>query len=111
VLPRHGTWFMRTDVRYLSKRELFTSSLQFFLAGLLTLAVLAVFVVVVLLFPRMERHMILMGLSFLFEILTGMAFMGALYMFIRGCFRSRSYNPERVWQEDRARFLERTDSE
>ena len=101
-----GRPHLRTDVRYMRKAELFKSSGEFLLAGVLATGLY--FIVRTLVGPPLEPQdskgtvqtwviaLTLVGLI----IMAGMGVLGALYLFMRGCFRSRKYDPHQVWLAD-----------
>src|SRR5262245_3848048 len=101
LLRRFGP---RTDVRYMTKVELFKSGTQFLGSGLV---VLAGALGLALLVPEIEKiQPEIVGVSgFAVLIISGMGILGGLYLYVRGAFRSTSYDPEAVWQADREGWI------
>jgi hypothetical protein len=101
----------RTDVRYMTRAELFRSAWQFLLAAL----VMSVTCVAVAYFGSVANHSgdptpLIQGLFFLFWVLAGMGFAGSLYLAIRGVIRSPSYDPLSIWLADARSSIELHDS-
>jgi hypothetical protein len=92
-----------TDVRYMSKTQLFRSGIQFLLFGIGLFA--AAFGFLSVFFDFMPPAL-MMAISFPVTILSGMGVLGGLYLCIRGVFRSASYDPEAVRQADWDRWAE-----
>lgn len=84
----------RTDVKYMTKRELLASALSFVLVGLIFFSVNVGNGILIKLFsdPRnpAAAFVVIMFLSALF---AGMGFIGALYLLTRWMFRSKHYVP------------------
>ena len=96
-----GTKFLRTDVRYMSRADLFVSSRQFLLVGVLGLVLTATAGLLAVAEPRQEApNFYALVAMFLLFILSGMGLAGALYLFVRACVRGASYDPREVWLAD-----------
>ena len=91
-----GTPFLRTDVRYMSRRDLFASAVQFLLAGVLGIGLMWLLSLAGRDLPEFALAVGAFGLV----ILSGMGFAGAVYLFVRACFRSPHYDPREVWLAD-----------
>ena len=99
--PPMGTKFMRTDVRYMSKHDLFVSSRQFLLAGALCAMVTGTAFMLAITDNRSEGpNFYLLVAAFVLTILTGMGTLGGIYLAVRAVLRSSAYDPGQVWKED-----------
>jgi hypothetical protein len=85
-------WGPRTDVPCMTRRELFVEGLRFLLLGMLCTVIL---VTVAWVLDRLGagETPVAMLLTFLGFILSAMGFSAAVYLIIRGLFRSRRYVP------------------
>jgi hypothetical protein len=84
----------RTDVKYMTKRELLASALSFLLVGLIFFSVHIGNGILIKLFsdPR-DPAAALVLIMFLSALFAGMGFIGAMYLAVRWAFRSRKYVP------------------
>lgn len=97
-----GTRVLRTDVRYMSRRDLFASAGQFLLVGAAGLASLALVGMLMDKVTAGGPGILVPAVLFCVAILTLMGFAGAFYLFILGCRRARTYDPAVVWAADQS---------
>ncbi len=90
----------RTDVRYMTRRELFRSAAWFLRAGCLLALLFGVAYVTGVTRDASASQPLVHGVAFALAVLTGMAFAAALYLDIRGALRSTHFNPAMVWHLD-----------
>ena len=95
-----GTSFLRTDVRYMSRRDLFASSLQFLGVGVLCLGGFFVLAWFSSLGKGPIASVPAQVAGFALAIFCGMGLLGSGYLFVRGIFRLESYDPQAVWESD-----------
>jgi hypothetical protein len=93
----------RTDVRYMTRAELFKSATQTLVGGLLLLggcAGLGWFV-------AHGSSLVVIAGFFVALVLSAMGIVGALYLCVRGVLRSPSYDPQAVRWADQAKWMKR----
>ncbi len=95
-----GTRFLRTDLRYMSRRDLFVSSGQFALVGALGLALSFSLGLVAFSNSRELPNLAVLAGLFALVILAGMGLVGCVYLFVRACRRDPAYDPREVWAGD-----------
>ena len=100
--PR-GFKFLRGDVRYMTRKELFASARQFSMVGV---ACVLGFVVVGLSgWDPGDGNALMGGVVFMVSIIGLMGFGAAAYLFAQGSGRDESYDPQAVWRADREAWL------
>jgi hypothetical protein len=86
----------RTDVKYMSRKDLFKSSLTFIIYAIhLTIFFYLSVYFIYLSYGDKEPPLTVMAIvCFAFPVLGGMCYLGSLYLFIRGLLRSENYVPK-----------------
>lgn len=84
----------RSDVKYMTKIELYESGVRFVTWGLIFTSVLfAVAIAEKATNNPSDASLLLRGLQFGSALLAAMGFVGGSYLLLRGAFRSPSYSP------------------
>jgi hypothetical protein len=84
----------RSDVKYMTKSELYESGTRFIVWGLIaSSALLATGIVARALGASPDNSNLLLALWFGLTLLAGMCFLGGGYLLLRGSLRSQSYSP------------------
>lgn len=97
----NGAKFMRTNVRYMSRRDLFVSARQFLLVGVLcAVASVTTFVLIFADSSREGPNVYLLGVSLVLAILAAVGLLGGVYLADRATLRSPAYDPEQVRKAD-----------
>ena len=102
--PRWPTF--RTDVRYMTKADLFRSAREFLVVGLVGCLVGAVVSWALFRDAARAPGAIATAVVFALFLLAAIYLLGALYLFVRGMRRHASYDPEVVRQTDQAMWAD-----
>ena len=79
----------RTDVKQMSKAELYDSGIRFIILGLMcTSAFLAMAIAMRVLGGSPDTNAVLLGLWIALTLFSAMGFLGGLYLLLRGLFRT-----------------------
>ncbi len=99
--------FLRTDVRFMRRGDLFRSSGEFLVGGVLASGLWYLLRNLGRSLPGPPRGFVeaagtsILGVSLIaLVVMAGMGLLGALHLFVRGCLRSRNYDPYRAWLAD-----------
>jgi len=92
----------------MTRRDLFASSLQFLLAGVLWTGVSMALWYLTDRF-KVGPEWVPLASGFAGTVLGGMGLMGSGYLFLVGCAREKSYDPAAVWRADRETWLRELD--
>lgn len=94
----------RTDTRYMTRADLFRSSRAFFVWGVVVTAVWIAIAYLLVLIAGKEawNHPAVPVIYFVFPLLAGCGYLGALWLLIRGLLRREDYDPVAVYQRDTA---------
>lgn len=98
----------RTDVRYMTKAELFRSGRSFLVGGAaLAIVLMALMKLTSLLANPRSEQPFLMGVFFLLVIFECVLLFAGAYLLFRGLFRRRSYDPHLVFLMDSLKDADR----